>query len=118
APLTIQPVVEIRDNAGLLISTSTLTVTASVAVGSATITAGGAANASGGVATFTNLTLTGSGGVTLAFSIATTPPISVQAAPFAVNSAPATNLGVQTEPAGAVSGSNLTTQPVVLIRDA
>jgi hypothetical protein len=86
SPLTIQPVIEIHDNANILIANSTLAVTATVfsSTNGATIAAGASVNAVGGVATFTNLTMTGSGGVTLVFSIPTS-AISIQAAPFAVN---------------------------------
>jgi hypothetical protein len=84
APLGIQPVIRILDNANLLIAGSTLAVTATITSGNGTITADGTVNAVGGVATFTNLTITGSGAQVLTFSIAS-PSLQIASAPFAVN---------------------------------
>ena len=65
--LSRQPVIELRDAAGNL-STSTATVTASIASGGGTVS-GGSVSAVAGVATFTNLAVAGAAGArTLSFS--------------------------------------------------
>lgn len=102
APLTVQPVVRILDNANLLITTSTLAVTATITIGNGTISAGGTVTAVGGVATFTNLTVNGSGGQTMTFSTSN-PPLQITAAPFAVNSLGSTHPVIRTRPGGATS---------------
>jgi hypothetical protein len=66
--LTPQPVVQIRNAGGALIS-STAAVTASLASGGGTLTGTTTVNAVGGVATFTNLVVTGTAGArTLQFT--------------------------------------------------
>ncbi len=61
-PLNTQPVVEIRDAAGNLVSTVSTTVTAALASGGGTLSGTLAVATSGGVATFTNLGIAGSAG--------------------------------------------------------
>ena len=61
-PLTTQPVVEIRDAAGNLVSTASTTVTAALASGGGTLSGTLAVATTGGVATFTNLGIAGSAG--------------------------------------------------------
>ncbi len=112
---TTQPVVRIRDNAGLLIATSTAAVTASVATGTGVLGGTLTVNAVNGVATFTNLQLTGSGAHTLSFASAGL--TSATSASVSITAGTATQLTINTQPAGAVSGVNFTTQPVVAIRD-
>jgi hypothetical protein len=70
-----------------------------------------------GVATFTDLTLTGSGAHTLRFAT-TTPALSVNSSSFTIGAGAPTQLAITTQPSGAVSGVNFTTQPVVELRDA
>jgi len=114
-PLSTQPVVEIQDVAGNLVTTSTATVTAIVATGGGIIT-GSTATAVGGVATFAALTLSGVvGDRTLGFSA----PGTTTATSAGLSLAPGTpaRLAVRTQPAGATSGSPLQTQPIVEIRD-
>jgi hypothetical protein len=120
APLTTQPVVRVLDEAGLLVTTgagATLAVTASVASGGGTLSGATTVSAVGGVATFTSLAITGTGAHTLRFATAT-PALEVVSGSFSVASAPPTQLAITTQPAGAVSGRVLTTQPVVELRDA
>lgn len=67
--LATQPVIEIRDAAGNLVTTSTATVTASIATGGGTLTGTTSVAAVNGVATFTSLGVTGDAGSrTLLFS--------------------------------------------------
>ena len=117
---TTQPVIRILDNAGLAVTTgagATLVVTASKASGSGTLGGTATATAVNGVATFTDLAITGTGAHTLQFAT-TSPVLTVTSSSVTVAAAPATQLAIATQPAGAVSGVNLTTQPVVQIRDA
>jgi len=68
AALSPQPVVQVRNSTGALVS-STAAVTASIASGGGTLGGTTTVNAVGGVATFTNLTVTGTAGArTLQFS--------------------------------------------------
>ena len=60
--LATQPVVEIRDPAGNVVTSSTATVTASIASGGGTLGGATAVAAIGGVATFAGLSITGSAG--------------------------------------------------------
>ncbi len=117
---TTQPVVRVLDNAGLLVTTGTgasQVITAAVATGSGTLGGTLTATASGGVATFTNLAITGTGAHTLQFST-TSPSLTVNSSSFTVAAGSPTQLAITTQPSGAVSGVNFTTQPVVQIRDA
>jgi hypothetical protein len=84
APLRIQPVIRILDNANILIANSTLAVTATITSGIGQVVAGGTVNAVGGIATFTSLRVDGSGPVVLTFSIVT-PALRIASAPFAVS---------------------------------
>lgn len=68
--LTVQPVVELRDAAGLAVATGTGAVTASIGSGTAgTLTGTNPVTATAGRATFTNLALNGTGSYTLVFSL-------------------------------------------------
>lgn len=83
-PLVQQPLVELRDAAGLRVLGATNVITASVASGSATIAGGGTVSAVNGIATFSNLALSGSGTVTLSFGATGVPavvsgPVTIQA---------------------------------------
>lgn len=66
--LTTQPVVELRDAAGVLSSTSAVAVTASLVSSTGTLLGTTTVNAVGGVATFTNLKINGSGAASVSFS--------------------------------------------------
>jgi hypothetical protein len=62
SPFSTQPVVEVRDAAGNLVTTSTATVTASIAEGGGTLLGSASVAAVGGVATFTGLAINGVAG--------------------------------------------------------
>jgi hypothetical protein len=115
APFVTQPVVEIQDAAGNLVTTSTAVVTAIIVTGGGTIT-GSTAAAVGGVATFASLTVTGTiGDRTLGFSAPGT--ATATSAGFSLAPGTPARLVVRTQPAGAMSGAPLQTQPVIEIRD-
>ena len=115
ARLTTQPVIEIRDAAGNLVTSSSETVTATIATGGGTL-AGSTTTASGGVAAFTSLAVSGTAGDrTLSFSVSGLP--AATSSGFALVAGPPAKLVVRTEPTGAVSGLPLRTQPVVELRD-
>ncbi len=112
-----QPVVEIHDAGGNVVTSDNSTVV------SATLTAGTGvlggtltATVVNGVATFTDLEVDSAGtGFEITFSA--TGLTSAVSDPFGV-AGPATQLGMHTQPAGARIGQPFTTQPAVEIRDA
>ena len=68
APLAMQPIVEVRDAAGNVVTSAAAAITASIATGGGTLTGTTTIDAIAGIATFTNLVITGASGVrTLAF---------------------------------------------------
>lgn len=113
-PLSSQPVIEVQDAAGNLVS-SNVVVTATIATGQGTIT-NSTATATAGVAAFSGLTLTGLvGDRTLTFSA---PGLaSVTSSGLALNPGVASQLVIRAQPLGAISGLPLLGQPVVDIRD-
>ncbi|HVZ50283.1 MAG TPA: PxKF domain-containing protein [Gemmatimonadaceae bacterium] len=116
-PLAPQPVVEIRDAAGLRVTGATNPVTVSVGSGTVTLAGTTTVAAVDGRATFTNLALSGSGGATLAF--ASGGLTGATSASVTIAGLPATELAVLTQPsANAESGVPFTAQPVVELRDA
>lgn len=115
APLAPQPVIEIRDAAGLRVPGSTNAVTASIASGVGTLGGTTTVNAVNGTATFTNLAVTGGGSITLGFASGSL--TGATSASFAVTASPATTLSMLTQPAGAESGLPFTTQPVIEVKD-
>jgi hypothetical protein len=102
--LATQPVLEIRDNAGNLVTSSTLSITASVSAGSATLSGTSTIAAVGGVATYADLTLTGSGTVTLTFTAAGVTATS--AAALVVAPGPSIVLATQTATLSAIAGGD------------
>ncbi len=116
---TRQPVVRILDNAGLVVTTgagATLSVRAQIASGTGTLGGTTSVNAVNGVATFSNLSITGTGAHTLRF-ITTTPALSVVSA--SINAAPvATNIDANsiTSQTGMVSTNVIA--PSVRVSDA
>ena len=117
ANLAPQPAVSLRDQAGLVVSTATNAVTATVASGPGVLGGTSTVNAVGGVASFATLKITGAGAHTLTFGSAGAP--SATSASFAIVAAAATQLVVVTQPAAATeSGVAFPTQPVVEIQDA
>src|SRR5205814_1814006 len=117
-PFGQQPVVQLRDGAGNLVSQAGVTVTAAIATGGGTL--GGtltAATNGSGVASFTNLAITGTtGDRTLSFSATgLTPAVS---GTITVSAGAATQLTLTTQPSStAQSGVAFAQQPVVQLRD-
>jgi hypothetical protein len=86
ALLATQPVVELQDLAGNLVTTSTAFVTAAIASGGGTLSGTATLAAVGGVVTFTNLRVSGAAGQrTLGFTAGT---LAVVSAPFAITPPP------------------------------
>jgi hypothetical protein len=112
---TTQPVVEILDQYGARLVTATTQVTAARGLGTGTLGGTLVVAAVGGVATFTNISLTGAGVHSIAFSAAGLAGVSSESFTIGGGSV-ATNLVITTQPSGAVVGADLTTQPVVEVR--
>jgi len=114
--LTAQPVVEVRDAAENVVTTSSVSVTAAIATGGGALVGVAISNAQQGVAAYSDLTLIGIvGSRTLSFSA---PGLTgVTSAPFTLNAGAASRLVVRTQPAGVLSGAPFLTQPIVEIRD-
>jgi len=120
--LTPQPVVTLRDSAGNRVANSTAPVTVSLPPGS-NGTLGGTltVNAVGGIVTYNNVTLAGKvlTPYVLGFRSGSLPAIpAISADPVTVTPGDPTQLAITTQPVPGVSGAELTTQPVVEIRDA
>jgi hypothetical protein len=118
--LAAQPVVQLRDASGNPVGQDGLTVTATIATGGGTL--GGTAAVItdvNGVASFTNLSITGTAGSrTLGFAASgLTSAVSTTIDVTPGTSAPSA-IAIMTQPsAGAQSGVALAQQPVVQIRD-
>src|SRR5205807_1341794 len=114
-----QPVVQLRDASGNAVSQSGVTVTAAIATGGRTEggRVGATTNASG-VASFTNLSITGTAGDrTLSFSASGL--TSVTSTTVAITAGAATQVSITTQPSSsAQSGVAFAQQPVVQLRDA
>ncbi len=116
APLTTQPIIEVRDAADNLVTSATTQVTAAITAGGGAISGATSVAAVQGIATFTTLRIDGLVGErTLAFSAtgltsATSNSISLQAGA-------ATAIAIRTAPAGGGLNGVFTTQPVVELRD-
>ena len=116
---TTQPVVEIRDVSGLRVLNASAPVTVSVApssTGTGTLSGTTTVNAVNGVVRFTDLKISTTGNFTLLFTSSGLTTTSSNG--FSVTLAPPTQLGLTTQPGGALTGSLLTPQPVVQLRDA
>ena len=116
---TAQPVVEIQDQFGNVVtSDSTTDVTAAINNNPGTGVLGGTQTvmASDGVATFTNLEIDKAGdGYTLDFTA--TGLVPATSGPFNVSAGTATQLGIQTQPGNGIAGLALSPQPVIAIQD-
>jgi len=117
---TTQPRIQVRDAQGNPVSQSGISVTASIAggpPGAALVGSTSATTGATGLATFVGLGLSGTvGNYTLAF--AASGLSGVTSGSFALGPGAPAQLTIQTQPAGAASGSPLTTQPVLQVRDA
>ena len=117
AALTTQPVIRVTDASGNTVTTSKVSVVASIASGSGTLNGTKTVAAVGGVATFTDLVLSGTPGnfilrftpTSLNAATSSSFPLSVGAASMAM---------ITTQPADAFNGIEFSTQPVVKITDA
>ncbi len=121
AALTPQPAVQLRDAAGAAVPQSGVAVTASIATGtSGSLSGATAVTNTNGAATFSNLTIIGSGAYSLRFSA--TGLTSVASSTVTVSSSgagSATRLGITTQPGGiATSGAALVPQPTLQLQDA
>ena len=112
-PLSTQPAVQVRDAAGLLVTSASNTVTVAITSGSGTLLGTTSVAAVNGLATFSNLRIDGVGAQTLTF---TSNGLTAATATITVTQTPAA-LSIQTQPAGATTGLPLTTQPVLRILD-
>ncbi len=114
----VQPAVQVRDGAGNAVSQAGVVVTAAIATGGGTL--GGTLTAStnaGGVATFTNLSITGTiGARTLSFTATGLTPAT--SGTVTVTAGTAAQLTVTTQPSANVqSGIAFPVQPAVQVRD-
>src|SRR5207248_2689281 len=114
-----QPVIQVRDASGNPVSQAGATVTAAIATGGGTL--GGALTATtngSGVASFTDLSITGTGGDrTLTFSA--TGLTRATSTTVTITAGAATQLSITTQPSSsAQSGAAFAQQPVIQVRDA
>ena len=114
--LAVQPVVRITDSGGNTVTSSTVNVTASIAAGSGALSGATTVRASSGVATFNDLTLTGTAGpFTLRFAPSgLSSSISI---PFSLGAGAATAVSIARQPGDAFNGVPIAVQPVVRIVD-
>ena len=115
---TTQPVIQIRNALGGVVTNSTAVVTAVVSTG-ATIVGSPTATAVAGVARFTNLGLTGTAGTpyTITYSISVPSAISATESVTPIASGALVNLSVGRAISGASNGVAATTQPAINIVD-
>jgi hypothetical protein len=117
--LTTQPIVQVLDQFGALIS-STASIAAAIGSGTPTISAGTPVSAVAGVATFATLTLNAgaTASATITFSSAGLASVTSNAVTCVVTPVNvATALAIETQPSGSTSPNALTTQPRVLVVD-
>ncbi|MGQ0766510.1 MAG: hypothetical protein ACT4OZ_12685 [Gemmatimonadota bacterium] len=114
-PLATQPVVEIRDAAGNLVVSSTLTVNVALESGGGALT-GNPVSAVAGVAQFNGVTLTGIVGERR-LSFSATGLTSVTSASFALAPGIPSVAVVTRQPLGGAIAAPLLTQPIVELRD-
>ena len=112
----IQPVVSIRDEDGVTVTTSSGTVTASIASGTGTLSGTTTVAAVNGVATFQNLAVTGTSPVTLNFS--SNGLTSVTSASFTPGPTPPLNLTIANVHLNQATQSYAGTVPIVAGRKA
>jgi hypothetical protein len=119
ARFTTQPVLQVKDSSGNLVTSSTATVTASVAqvLGSGTITGTTTATASGGIITFSDLGLNGLAGTSYLITFRSTGLLQEQQTVLLGLGSPAT-LSLVQQSVGTASGAAFVVQPRVAILDA
>ncbi len=112
-----QPVVQVRDSAGNLVSSDNTTVVhVARGTGSGALFGTVDVTAVNGVATFTDLSYNTAQTITLVFTSAGLTNATSDA--ITVTAAPADRLVFTTQPAGGYAGSAFLTQPVLVTRDA
>jgi Ca2+-binding RTX toxin-like protein len=114
-----QPVIEIRNALGGVVTNSTATVTASVSTG-ATVVGTTTATAVAGIARFANFGISGTAATTytITYSISVPSSISTTETVTPTANGAALNLAVGRPISGASSGVAATTQPIVNLTDA
>ncbi|MEE9905819.1 MAG: DUF1566 domain-containing protein [Chlorobium sp.] len=116
--LATQPVIEVQDASGNVVTSSTATVSVAIKSGTGG-TLGGtkSVTASNGVATFSGLSLAGTAGTAYTLEF-TAPGLTVVTSADLTVCGAAASLMIETQPAGAQNGSSLGTQPVIQVVDA
>ncbi|MEN9823276.1 MAG: hypothetical protein RLZ04_1702, partial [Actinomycetota bacterium] len=116
ASLANQPVVEVRDSGGNLVTSSSASVVASATSG----TLGGTTtiSAQAGVATFSDLTFAGTAGANYTLTFTSTGLSAATSSNFTVTVGAATKLVLTTTAANAQYAQAFSTQPVVEVQDA
>ncbi len=114
--LAPQPVVQLRNAQGGTVAGATNAVTVTLNGSGGTLAGTTTVNAVNGVATFSDLVVNGEGNFTLSFSSTGLTPVT--SGSIALTPRPATQLGVATQPGGVQTGSALSPQPVVQVRNA
>src|SRR5207248_2371138 len=114
-----QPVIQVRDASGNPVSQAGVTVTAAIATGGGTL--GGtltAATSASGVASFTDLSITGTAGDrTLSFSA--TGLSAATSGTITITAGPPTQVSITTQPSSSAQSRSATPyRPVVQLRDA
>jgi len=116
APFGTQPVVEVRDAAGNVVTASGAAVSVTIGSGGGALAGTTTVNATAGVATFTDLLLTGTVGArTLAFT--STGLTAVNSGSFALAAGAPSRLVITRQAVGGAVGATLLTQPIVELRD-
>lgn len=112
-----QPVVQILDAAGNLVTSSTATVTLTLTTGTGTVTGTRVLAAVGGVATYSGLSLNLVGTNKILTASATSMTAAVSNS-FTITHGTATKLAFTTQPGGGQASAVWAQQPVVEVRDA
>ncbi|MBI2796515.1 MAG: Ig-like domain-containing protein [Gemmatimonadetes bacterium] len=116
AAFTTQPVVQVRDASGNVVTGSAASIAVSVASGGATLSGATPVTATGGVATFSGLTLTGATGAhTLSFTSAPLTPAT--SGSFALAAGSASALVITASPPGTVANDAALGTVSVRLRD-
>ncbi|NBO65156.1 MAG: hypothetical protein EBU88_10015, partial [Acidobacteria bacterium] len=118
-PLATAPVVVVRDAQGNTVTSSTAAITAALTSGAgATLSGQTTLNAVGGIATFSGLTVSGTVGTNFMLQFTSPGLAPVNSNSFTLTPGATSRLVLTTQPTGGPSGSALSVQPVVAIRDA
>jgi hypothetical protein len=114
---TTPPSIEVRDAQGNLVTSSSVTVTASIGSGGGTLGGTTSQATAQGIATFADLTLRGTvGNYSLTFSA---PALTAAVSPaFSVQPGQPAALAIRTQPGAVAVGSTFSAPPVVEVRDA